>query len=143
MPRFTTRDLISAALTLPLAIGVVVWLLQWALGSLCGSILIAEFPAPKKPLKASLYVRDCGATTDFSTQVSILDTSERTPPVPGNALVLDTDHGKAPAGSRGGPEVRVTWASDTVLLLAYHPRARVLHSATQVRGISIKYATFE
>ena len=142
MYRFSPRDVLTVALALALGVAGVVWLLQRAIQPPCVSILIAEFPAPSKPLKASLYVRDCGATTDFSTQVSILDTIEQSLPVPGNVIVLDTDHGRAPRGSRGGPEVRVDWAADTMLILTYDRRARVFSSATEVRGISIRYGTF-
>jgi len=143
MYRFSPRDVLTVVLALALAVAGAVWLLQRAIQPLCGSILIAEFPAPSKPLKASLYVSDCGATTDVSTQVSILDSAERTLPVPGNALVVDTDHGRAPRGSRGGPEVRIAWAADTVLVITYDRRARVFSSATHVRGVSIKYGTLD
>ena len=143
MYRPSSRDVLTVALALVLGVAGVVWLLQRTLQPLCGSVLIAEFPAPSKALKASLYVRDCGATTDFSTQVSILDTNEQALPVPGNVLVIDSDHGKTPVGSRGGPEVRLTWASDSTLVASYDSRARVLHSAGRVRGVAIKYGTLE
>jgi hypothetical protein len=64
MYRSSPRDVLTVVLALALTVAGAVWLLQRAIQPLCGSILIAEFPAPSKPLKASLYVSDCGATTD-------------------------------------------------------------------------------
>src|SRR5689334_15232123 len=38
---------------------------------LCGDTLRKEYSSPNGKLKASWFVRDCGATTDFSSMVSV------------------------------------------------------------------------
>jgi len=117
--------------------------LRHALAPLCGNVALAEFPSPSRSLKASVWVRDCGATTDFSTQVSILDADGPSDSDSANVLVVDGDHGRAPVGSRGGPEVRVRWESDTVLVVAYHRSARVFRSAPKVGHVAITYEKFD
>ena len=43
---------------------------------MCGNDIYSETLSPDGELKAVIFQRDCGATTGFSTQVSILDTDE-------------------------------------------------------------------
>ena len=38
--------------------------------------LISEAVSPSQAMKVVVFMRDCGATTSFSTHVSILDSSE-------------------------------------------------------------------
>lgn len=90
----------------------------------CGNEPISETPSPDKSLKAVIFQRDCGATTGFSKQVSILPANQSLPNESGNALVADTDHGKAPSGPGGGPEVIAEWKSSRELVLRLHPSAR-------------------
>lgn len=90
----------------------------------CGNEPISEIQSPDKSLKVIIFQRDCGATTGFSTQVSILPATRSLPNESGNALVADTDHGKAPSGPGGGPEVFAEWKSSRELVLRLHPSAR-------------------
>ena len=143
MARFTAREIVAGALLLPTVIGVVLYYLPRAFTSRCGSSSIAEVPAPDRRLKVSVYERDCGATTDFATHVSLVDMSAATPTTPGNILVVDTDHGRAPSGPGGGPEVRLTWLADTLLLLRYDHRDRGFRSVAGVNSVSIRYEPFE
>jgi hypothetical protein len=81
-----------------------------------------------------------GATTDFSTQVSVL-TKDRTPTDGGNVFVVDSDHGKAPAAPRGGPNVVVQWLDKRTLEIRYDSRARIFsqelrHDDTDVRYVA-------
>ena len=54
-----------------------------------------------------VFSLSCGATTGFSTQVSVLSTQDAPPDSGGNAFIADADHGKAPLRSHGVPRVRV------------------------------------
>jgi hypothetical protein len=111
----------------------------------CGNEVISRVAAPGGRLEAIIFERDCGATTDFSTQVSVLPTNaeflERpsfwTATQQGNVLVVDGDHGAAPAGQGGGPSVQATWKDDHTLILGYHPKARVFRVVESLEGIRI------
>ena len=64
----------ASAITLRIAgflFGSFVWLLSGMFDSLCGNTLLAETPSPEGNLRAVVFERNCGATTSFSTQVSV------------------------------------------------------------------------
>src|SRR5947208_16689490 len=60
-------------------------------------------------LDAVLFQRDCGATTGFSTQVSVVSLGQQSPDEPASAFVADCDHGAAPSASWGGPPAAMAW----------------------------------
>lgn len=43
---------------------------------ICGNKIIQEIPSPNRKLKAVIFTRDCGATTGFSTQISLLSKTQ-------------------------------------------------------------------
>ena len=113
----------------------------------CGNEVLARQSSPAGAYQAIVFERDCGATTDFSTQVSILPSDVSFLERPsfwsateqGNALAIDADHGAAPRGAGGGPDVTIHWESDQKIILAYHPRARVFLAAPSVGAVSVEH----
>lgn len=120
--------------------GAFVWLLSGMADGLCGNSLLAETPSPKGNLRAVVFERNCGATTGFSTQVSVVELGNNLPNEGGNLFVVTTGHGKAPSGPGGGPDVRVTWLSPTVLRIEYHPLAEVVRAETSFGSVRVEYA---
>lgn len=59
------------------------------LGDMCGNQIYKEYLSPSKSLKAIIFQRDCGATTGFSTQISILDSDEELDNESGNIFVIN------------------------------------------------------
>jgi hypothetical protein len=108
-------------------------------GDMCGNEPVAEYRSPDGVYKVVVFQRDCGATTGFSTQASLIPTDDGLPESSGNLFIADTDHGKAPAASWGGPELEVEWQSPQRLLLRYDHRARVFVSEPRVEGIDVRY----
>lgn len=116
-------------------------------GDFCGNKVLARVSSPAGQHVAIVFERDCGATTGFSTQVSILDARAcfRERPsllfetVPGNALAIDDDHGLAPAGPGGGPEVGVQWSDETHATFTYHLRARASHAPERVGDVAVTH----
>src|SRR5689334_1844736 len=90
---------------------MVATLLTSACGSfgMCGNREVERVPSPDGTLEAVLFQRDCGATTDFSTQVSIVPTGERLADQGGNAFVADANHDRAPRAAWGGPHASISW----------------------------------
>jgi hypothetical protein len=105
---------------------------------LCGNKIITEVPSPDGKLKAVSFVRDCGATTGFSTQVSIIPADSYLPNEAGNAFTSDGNHGAAASGSAGGPPVGLSWASSQELFIAHHPGARVFRAESRVSGVAVQ-----
>lgn len=108
-----------------------------ALDSMCSNETLDELPSPDGSFKAISFTRDCGATTDFSTQVSILRPNSSLPDEGGNIFVAET--GRAPSGPGGGPSVTLRWLSPTELAIAHHPDARLFKAVRQFTGVRVIY----
>ena len=104
----------------------------------CQNSVVSTAAAPAGGLKAVLFQRDCGATTDFSSQVSVTGADEALSEA-GNAFVADTDHGVANAASWGGPWVELRWVSPQTLLIRYDAKARVFTQNSTVSGVTVTY----
>ena len=74
---------IIASLISLVIIGIVVFFMFFA-GSMCQNQIHKEYLSPNKFLKAVIFQRDCGASTSFSTQISILDANEELDNANGN-----------------------------------------------------------
>ncbi|HEY4363143.1 MAG TPA: hypothetical protein VGN17_19395 [Bryobacteraceae bacterium] len=100
--------------------------LSACLPDLCGNEIKNESSAPGNGKRAVVFERDCGATTDFSTQVSILDNDHALPNDPGNVLVA---------------EYRLTvdarWMAPDHLVIRYPALAKVTLRETSFRGVTI------
>ena len=54
---------------------------------ICGNEIAVELISPDKNYKAVIFQRDCGATTGFSTQVSVLGVNEELENKSGNIFI--------------------------------------------------------
>jgi len=106
----------------------------------CDNAVLSSSPSPDGRHKLVIFERSCGAASDFSTQVSLLAAGAELGHDGGNALVVDTDHGRAPAGPGGGPEVHVRWNGAGVAVLSVHPAARVFKFESRVEGGQLRLA---
>ena len=98
--------------------------------SLCGNDISQTVPSPAGGLKAVVFDRDCGATTGFSTQVSILYATESLPNDGGNTLVLDDC---AP--------VQVKRHSDTSVEISGLGSSSVLRESSLVAAVAVSYSS--
>ena len=57
----------------------------------------------------------------------------------GNAFDADSDHGKAPAGPGGGPNVTVSWLDKRTLEIRYDGHARIFAQDTRHDDTDIRY----
>lgn len=79
-------------------------------------------------MKAVVFNRNCGATTGFNTQVSIISASAALPDEGGNTLILG-----------GAVPLKVEWRSDSMLQLYGLGPARLFKQQHAVTGVSIIY----
>jgi hypothetical protein len=100
----------------------------------CGNRILSEIPAQVGSKRAVVFERDCGATTDFNTQVSILNANESAPREAGNVFIADSDHGAVT-----NLIVSVRWDSPDHLVVVFPARARVFQQQVQVIGVNISY----
>ena len=110
-------------------------------GGGCANERLADRASPNGRWHAVVFQRDCGATTGFSTQVSVLPAGDSLRNEGGNAFTADDDHGAAPAGPGGGPSVSARWIAPDTLEVRFHPRSRVFTREARVGAVAIRYVT--
>jgi hypothetical protein len=130
----------TAFVVITVAMGLYLILLIVTLAGGCRNEMLATIPSPGGVRKLVIFQRDCGATTGFSTQASLLAADDRLRGS-GNVFIADTDHGKAPSGRGGGPGLAARWIAEDTVELRYDPLARVLLADSVQGGVTIHYVT--
>jgi hypothetical protein len=105
-----------------------------ACGGICENTIISELSSPGTGKKSVVFERSCGATTGFSTHVSVLNTGEALPQSAGNAFDADSDHGAVKEMN-----VTVRWAAPDQLVIRYPARARVFKNESRANGVAVAY----
>ena len=106
---------------------------------MCANEVVVEVTAPDNSQRAIIFVRDCGATTKFSTQISIVPSGRSLPNKAGNVFVAETGLEPNNVGADGRHAVSVSWLSSSALLVSHIGGIRVFRNATQVSGVTISY----
>jgi hypothetical protein len=112
---------------LGIALGLVVVLplfLLWLLLDGCSNQLYQQFLSENGLYKAVVFQRDCGATTGFSTQVSIIAVEDE---------LCDDCAGDVLAADRHPEEnkLKLQWCGDHELLVSLPEGVKVYRSETQ------------
>lgn len=138
---FKTTAIILGLVLASIAIIYVGWAVFVGIlfASMCENSVLKTVISPNKKQKLVVFTRNCGATTDFSTQISILDADDELPNDSGNVFVADCDHGTAPSGPGGGPAVLVSWTGEDSVKISHDPLTRVFLSESSWEGIQIEY----
>jgi hypothetical protein len=111
--------------------------------SMCGVTVVRRTPSPNGRLEAVLFERNCGATTDFGTNLSVLKRGSQIPNDPGNLLVADSDHGRAPLEPGHVIRLSVDWLGSDSLIVRFDRRARVFRQDNHAHGVSVRYAVID
>ena len=85
---------------------------SYLLSDMCANQVHSETTAPDNSLKAVTFQRDCGATTGFSTQISIINEGSSLPNEKGNVFII-SGHPRDAA-----PEI--TWLQDSSGIIIHH-----------------------
>jgi hypothetical protein len=104
----------------------------------CNNTPVTILKAPDGLHTAIVFQRDCGATTDFSTQISVLTAGENSPGN-GTVFIADTDNGAAIPGNWGDPQAEITWIENDHLIVRYAAKSRIFKQDEQVSGVTISY----
>jgi hypothetical protein len=94
----------------------------------CANDPIIEIPSTDGSVSAWIFVRDCGATTSWSTQVSILKKGKGPPVDGGNAFVIDRKS-----------QVIATWHEPNHVTIAFERTGHIFVQESNVAGVSISY----
>ena len=102
---------------------------------LCTNEVMKTLSSPGGEHKAILFMRECGATTDFTTQVSVDPGLFETF---GNVFVADGYNGGT-RGPWGGPWADLEWVGPNQRLITYDQQARIFDRNGRVNGVSVAY----
>ena len=106
----------------------------------CLNTPVDQAISPDGKLKAAIFVRDCGATSTWSTQVSIIEAGDSYGPR-GNIFIVDDGHNDVERNAARGPQVDVEWTGSNRLLITYAARSRTFLQEYEFDGIAINYET--
>ena len=122
----------------PLALAFLIFLLAGC-SQTCRNQIISRLDAPGGTDSAVLFQRDCGATTGFSSQISIVPIGGA-PGEGGNAFRADGGHvGSVRTGAWGGPWVEMRWLTSRSLLIRYAAGARLFAREERIGDVDIRY----
>ncbi|QRP63164.1 hypothetical protein I6J77_13715 [Rhodanobacter sp. FDAARGOS 1247] len=93
----------------------------------CGDEVVSTTSSPSHAISAVVFNRNCGATTGFNTQVSIVPAGAA-PSGAGNTLILD-----------GTVPLKFLWVSESKLLITGLGYAKVFKQERSVAGVSVVY----
>jgi hypothetical protein len=104
------KILVTFGIVVVLASAGFFWLFMSANENMCGNEIFKEVNSPSLEFKAVIFQRDCGATTGFSTQVSVIPITETLPNEGGNVLIID--------GHPGDTQLEISWLSNYELKIS-------------------------
>ena len=109
---------------------LVLYLFLVSCDDLCGNELIQEATSPDGDYVASVFERNCGATTQFIRGVSIRSSEDRFDPDDFDRWVFST---------RGQPKLEVSWQGEKHLKVTLTGFGDVSRQKTEWDGVSISY----
>lgn len=112
-----------AALVLPAMIGA-----PGCSDLMCGNTVKAEARSPDGAWTAVAFIRDCGATTGYSLQVSVLPAGLRLPNDPGNLYVQRYDQ-----------PVTLLWENLTTLRITHDADVRPVRMERAAGPVTVRY----
>lgn len=104
----------------------------------CTNEVISRLVSPDGQHEAVMFQRDCGATSGYSTQISIVEVGQA-PTGGGNAFRADDNHGAAKVGDWGGSWAEIKWLASNRLLVRYAYKSRIFEQDDTVAGVSVIY----
>jgi hypothetical protein len=117
--------ILSAIFVFGLSMGVLK-VLDIVFAGACGNEIVREVPSPSGKKVAYVFTRDCGATTGYSPQLSILNKGDHFENESGNAFRLD----KA---------FSVEWVNENKLTVTYDQSSEIYKIDKKVNGVTVEY----
>lgn len=127
--KYTLTGVLPAAFLLALAFGALYYL--FSPFGMCANEVFAQENSPDGKYKALVFQRDCGATTGFSTQVSVLKMQEELGDEGGNSFIVD--------GHPNETHIELLWADSSNLTIKNTTHLETYRKESRVQSISINY----
>ena len=108
----------------------------------CDDEIVARIASPDGRKDALVFVRNCGATTDLSTQVSIV-AANGSPTEGVVVFVAESDEPGARRASWGGPWAEARWLSERELLVRYDRLATLFRNEAQEQEVGVRFEGVE
>ena len=124
-----TISVVGVACAVPL---LVIAAFLYTAGDMCGNYPHKEYFSPNKKYKAVVFQRDCGATTGFSTQISIIKASESLINESGNIYII-----------KGHPEKvapSLIWRSNSELQINRPLSGKEFHAVSKWGWLKVTYS---
>jgi len=94
----------------------------------CGNEVVSTVESPRGGHIAVVFSRNCGATTGFNTQLSVLAKGGAVPSEAGNTFI---------AG--GSLALKVRWVSESELVVTGHQGAKIFKQEKLANGVTVSY----
>jgi hypothetical protein len=119
------------------------WSLSLALacggcGSVCDDSTVQRLTAPDREHQATVVVRSCGATTDWSTRVLVGRSSRGDLVVVVGDTTADNSAPRYPRPS-SGPKVVLEWVAPGTLMITYDQRTRLFSPQRRAGDVEVLY----
>lgn len=108
MFKFTKKNILETLFVILLGIGTLFGIGTYMLDNLCANKIEQSVYSPNERYKIVVFVRDCGATTDFSKQVSVIPAHDELNNESGNFLIF-----------RGEPQLSIERVTDTDFFVGF------------------------
>jgi hypothetical protein len=106
---------------------------------MCGNRIVYSSVSPDNELQVIIFNRDCGATTGFSTQVSILSSYEKLNDEAGNVFIADDGYEDMEMDEFGLIKIEAKWINSKSLIITYDSLAQVFKKELMINGVAISY----
>jgi len=110
-------------------------LFYFIFGGACQNQVFKEYNSPDQSLKAVVFQRDCGATTGFSTQISILESDENLDNESGNIFIVKGHPAEI------APEI--VWNGNEDIVIHHHIDGKEFKAENQFGWINTVKITYE
>jgi len=106
---------------------------------MCGTQLAESKLSPNGKLKILIFSVNCGAISDFSTQISIVESDYQLQNNDaGNIFSADSDHGIARMNGEI-IELNTKWINNNLIEIEYPKNTRIFKNEEDENGIQIRY----
>ncbi|ARN77341.1 hypothetical protein BST97_04725 [Nonlabens spongiae] len=135
-----SKSVIVFLSALSLAILIPVIFVAFNFGSnLCSQTAIQEFHSPNHLHKIVLSQMNCGTTTDFTTEIHILESDEI---IENEEILFQAFSDNLVAQFEGVIDIEVEWLTDEKIIIKFDKKARNFELDKSLDGFKIKYQRF-